>query len=169
MNRRSFVVTGIAALVSSPVAVRAQGLVICRQCGREAKPGETVCSHCGAALAKPHVAEAAAPVVTAPDKGAEVVRMALGVIEGSLRQARATEEKQPEVALWHFHNALALMRLIPAGKQPATVLGTTPPRTTVHISKPTSIPRCTASRAPPSCAIRSRCRTAPRSRKCCCA
>ena len=119
MNRRSFVMTGVAALVASPVAVRAQGLLICRQCGREAKPGEAVCSHCGAALPKPRVVVAAAPVVTTPDKGAEVTRLAGSVMAGSLRQAREEEEKQPEVALWYYRNALALMRLIPAGTQPA--------------------------------------------------
>ena len=121
MNRRSFVKAGVAALVTSPAAARAQGLVICRQCGREAKPGETVCSHCGAALAKPHAAEPAAPAVTTPDKGAEVIRMAIAVMTGSLRQARELEEKQPEVALFYYQNALALMRLIPAGTQHANV------------------------------------------------
>ena len=121
MNRRSFVVTGVAALVTAPGVVGAQSLVICRQCGREAKPGETVCSHCGAALPKPRVAEAAAPVVTAPDKGAEIIRRAAEVIAGSLRQARELEETQPDVALCYYQNALALVRLIPAGTQHANV------------------------------------------------
>ena len=43
------------------------------------------------------------------------------MIVGCLRQARELEEKQPEVALCYYQNALALMRLVPVGTQHANV------------------------------------------------
>lgn len=116
MNRRCFVLSGVAALVASPSGVRAQGLVICRQCGREAKPGETVCSHCGTALPKPHTEEKKTePQPPADNKNADVVQLAKSVTENSMRQARELEEKQPAVALCYFQNALGVMRLLPVG------------------------------------------------------
>lgn len=122
MNRRSFVVAGVAALVAGPAGVRSQGVVVCPKCGREAKPGETACSHCGAALPPPKAAAPAAePEAPKADKAAEVARLALVTVADSLRQARELEEKQPEVALGYYQNALALMRLAPEGKQPAGV------------------------------------------------
>ena len=114
MNRRSFVMRGMAALVVVPGVVRAQSLVICRQCGREAKLGETVCSHCGAALSKPSAAAAVVAEAPKTDAAAEVARLATAAVKDSLRQARELEEKQPEVALCYYQNALALMRLVPS-------------------------------------------------------
>lgn len=40
---------GLLALLCAGL-LRAQGLVICPSCGREARPGEAVCGHCGARL-----------------------------------------------------------------------------------------------------------------------
>lgn len=120
MNRRSFVMRGMAALVVAPVVVRAQSLVICRQCGHEAKPGETVCSHCGAALGKPQETVALTPAVPKADAAGDVVRLATAVVGDSLKQAREREENQPEVALCYYQNALALMRLVPSDAKHAS-------------------------------------------------
>ena len=104
------------------LALYAQGLMICRSCGREAKPGDAACGHCGAVLPKPQ-AEAPAAVPAAPEKdtAAEIGRGAAGVVEACVRQARELEARQPEVALAYYQNALALMRLVPAGTFPDTV------------------------------------------------
>ena len=42
---------GVSLLVAG--ALWAQGLVVCGKCGREARPGDTVCRHCQEALPKP--------------------------------------------------------------------------------------------------------------------
>lgn len=96
MNRRSFVVAGVAALVAGPAGVRAQGVVVCPKCGREAKPGEAACSHCGAALPPPKAAAPAAePEAPKTDKAAEVVRLALATVAELL--ARLLETPVPGV------------------------------------------------------------------------
>lgn len=100
----------------------AQGLVVCKSCGREAKPGATACEHCKAALPKPKAAETEAkPEVAVPDNAAEIGRGAAAEVEASVKQARELEKLQPEVALSYYQNALALMRLVPAGTYPANV------------------------------------------------
>ncbi len=101
----------------------AQGMVVCKACGREAKSGETVCSHCSAVLPKPQAAASAVekPAAPAIDKDAEVSRLAAAVVEDSVRQARELEKDHPEEALCYYQNALALMRLVPPGKYPASV------------------------------------------------
>ena len=122
MNKRWMV--AVAVSLAAAVVLRAQGLVVCKACGREAKPGETtVCAHCSAVLPKPQTGGAAAekPAAPAPDKAAEVERGAAEVAEDGVRQARELEKEQPEVALSYYQNALALMRLVPAGKFPASV------------------------------------------------
>lgn len=114
---------GVAA-VGFAVAVWAQGLVVCPACGRESKrPGAAACAHCSAALPKPKQdgAEKEKPAAQPADKEAEVGRAAAAVVEACVRQARETEEKQPDVALGYYQNALALMRLVPAGTYPASV------------------------------------------------
>jgi len=112
-----------ALAVAAVFTVWAQGLVICRGCGREAKPGATACAHCSAPLPKPRDSEEAvkAPVAPVPDAGAEVSRLATSVVEDCVRQARELEAKQPGVALCYYQNALALMRLAPADRYPASV------------------------------------------------
>lgn len=108
--------------------VWAQGLVICGKCGREAASGATVCAHCQAELPKPKVVvvpQAAAVVpattTTARTEGGEVGTLAATVVEDSVRQARELEAHQPEVALYYWQNALALMRLVPVGRFPESV------------------------------------------------
>jgi len=81
-----------------------------------------VCSHCKAELPKPK-ADAAerTPAAPAADKEADVGRAAAALVQASVKQARELEERQPEVALCYYQNALALMRLVPAGTYPASV------------------------------------------------
>jgi len=119
MNRRIWIVTALATLCAA--ALWAQGLVICKACGREAKPDAAVCAHCKAALPAPktEAPPAAQPAGNEPAK--EVGLAAAAVVEANVRQAREAEQKQPEVALSNYQNALALMRLVPAGTYPASV------------------------------------------------
>jgi hypothetical protein len=104
-------------------AVWAQGLIICKACGREAKPGAAMCAHCSAPLPVPRPSEEGVkkPVAVTEDRGAEAARLARAVVEGSLRQARDLENKQTAVALCYYQNALSLMRLLPSGSLPAGV------------------------------------------------
>ncbi len=108
------------------IALWAQGLVICSKCGRESSPGAVVCSHCKAELpqVKKADSEAATPVPpVANDSGQsrEVGVMAAEVVEHCVKQAREFEQRQPEVALCYYQNALALMRLVPVGRFPESV------------------------------------------------
>lgn len=122
MNKR-WMVTGVLSLAAAAV-LWAQGVVVCKSCGREAKPGDAVCAHCAAPLPKPQASGEAAPKPAAPavDKDAEVGRGAAEVVEECVRQARELEKgPQPAVALCYYQNALALMRLVPAGKFPESV------------------------------------------------
>ncbi|MDD4018451.1 MAG: hypothetical protein PHV28_10965 [Kiritimatiellae bacterium] len=109
------VCAGVALMVAS---AGAQELVICPACGREAKAGAAACGHCSAALpaAKGDGGKAAAPAAPAENNAAPVGRDAAAVVGACVRQARGLEEKQPEVALCYYQNALALMRLVsPSG------------------------------------------------------
>ena len=113
---------GVSLLVAG--ALWAQGLVVCGKCGREARPGDTVCRHCQEALPKPK-ADTPSPAVGQPaapaDDKSEAGRLAAGIVEANVRQARELEAKQPELALCYYQNAMALMRLVPAGTFPDTV------------------------------------------------
>lgn len=114
-------VWGMAVAAALALSVWADGLVVCRACGREAKPGEKVCSHCSSPLPQPKTADAAVsrPAEAVEDRGAAVARLARGVVEDSLRQARELESERPAVALSYYQNALALLRLIDPAKLPA--------------------------------------------------
>jgi hypothetical protein len=108
-------------LVTGALALWAQGVIVCGKCGREAKPGDVVCRHCQDALPKPKI-DAPPPAVepTVPvNVEAEAGRMAAILVEANVRQARDLEAKQPELSLCHYQNAMALMRLVPAGTFPA--------------------------------------------------
>mgnify|MGYP001351643000 FL=1 len=80
-------VWGMAVAAALALSVWADGLVVCRACGREAKPGEKVCSHCSSPLPQPKIADAAVsrPAEAVEDRGAAVARLARGVVEDSLR------------------------------------------------------------------------------------
>ncbi len=110
------VVGAVLALV-----VWAQDLVICRACGREVRPGAAACAHCSqpVALLKPAEPAAARPPDAEAEREAALARLAQSAVSGSLRQARELEKQQPAVALSYYHNALALLRLLPAGSLPA--------------------------------------------------
>jgi hypothetical protein len=109
----------VAALV---FAWAAWALTVCPKCGHEAGGGDTVCSHCNAALPKPSAeAPVAAPAAPENNTDAEVGRGAATVVEACVRKAREVEAKQPELALCYYQNALALMRLVPAGTFPDAV------------------------------------------------
>ena len=101
-------------------AVWAQGLIICKSCGREAKEGETVCSRCDTPLPLPRREEApaAAPAVNA---SAEVVKLAAAAVEGSYRLAKEAEAVSPGIAMCYYQNAIAIMRLLPPGHFPKEV------------------------------------------------
>ena len=118
MIKRTWVMVALAAVAA---VMWAQGLTICAACGREAKPGEAVCSHCQAALPKPRSAVDTKPAEPTADKDAEVGRQAAVVVESSVRLAREAEKQEPAVALCYYQNALALMRLVPADTFPASV------------------------------------------------
>ena len=108
-------------LVTGALALWAQGVIVCGKCGREAKPGDVVCRHCQDALPKPKI-DAPPPAVepTVPvNVEAEAGRMAAILVEANVRQARDLEAKQPELSLCYYQNAMALMRLVTAGKFPA--------------------------------------------------
>lgn len=101
-------------------AVWAQGLVVCKACGREAKPGDTACAHCSAPLPAPKAAaEVPKPAPAADGRAEAAARLARGVVESSLRQARELEARQPAVALSYYQNALALVRLLDPASLPA--------------------------------------------------
>lgn len=105
-------------------AVWAQALVVCRSCGREGEEGATVCAHCDAKLPPPRKKApepVAAPVAAAVDTDKEVAEGAAALVEANVRTAREQEGRQPAVALCYYQNALALMRLVPAGRFPASV------------------------------------------------
>ncbi|MDR2849855.1 MAG: hypothetical protein LBW77_04830, partial [Verrucomicrobiota bacterium] len=119
--KKGMLCVAAAWLAACVLTLQAQGLIICRACGREATPGDAVCSHCQAALPKPAEDKPAAPPPPPVDVEAEVGRGAAGVVEASVRQARELEAKQPEVALCYYQNALAWMRLVPPGTFPETV------------------------------------------------
>lgn len=122
-SRRAFVACGVCAGCAGLVGVPwawAQGLVICKSCGREAKDGETVCSRCGTALPPPRK-EAAPAQAAAVDASAEVVKMAAAAVEANYRLAREAEEAVPSVAQCYYQNAMAVMRLVPAGQLPKEV------------------------------------------------
>lgn len=113
-----------AAAVSFAVAVWAQNVVVCPACGRESKePGAPACAHCSAALPKPGQEGAKEEMPAAPEEDAEasIGRGAAAVVGACVRQARELEAKQPEVALFYYQNALALMRLVPAGTRSVDV------------------------------------------------
>ncbi len=111
-------------LVAGVLSLWAQGLIVCGRCGREAKAGDTVCRHCQAPLPEPrNDAPPAAESEVLPDAESDVRRMAAGRVEACVRQARDAEVKQPELALCYYQNALALMRLVPAGTFPDGVNG----------------------------------------------
>ena len=120
MNKR-WMLTVLASLAAA--VLWAQGVIVCKACGREAKSGEAVCSHCSAALPKPKTDGEAVekPAAPAVDRDVEAGRGGAAVVEDSVRQARELEAGQPEVAFSYYQNALALMRLVPAGKFPASV------------------------------------------------
>jgi len=107
------------AVVLCASAMWAQGLIICRSCGREAREGETACARCDTALPVPRqeAPPAAAPAV---DVSAEVVKLAAAAVEGNYRLAREAEVA-PAVALCYYQNAIAIMRLVPPGHFPREV------------------------------------------------
>lgn len=120
MNKRGWFAAALAAACAA--ALWAQGVIVCRACGREAKPGAAACAHCKAELPKPKAEVAAAqPAAPAADPGAEAGRAAAAAVEASVRQARELERRQPETALSYYQNALALMRLVPANTYPERV------------------------------------------------
>ncbi|MEI7901966.1 MAG: hypothetical protein WCK89_17070 [bacterium] len=121
MNTRWMVTMGLS--LAAAAVLWAQGLIVCKACGREAKSGETVCAHCSATLPKPQSGNEAAEKPAAPviDRDAEVGRGAYDVVVANVRQARELEMEQPGGALSYYQNALALMRLVPPGKFPASV------------------------------------------------
>lgn len=105
------------------LAVWAEGLVVCKACGREIKPGETVCAHCSTAVPAAKLAgdgEAIKPSAS-EDTRAVLARQAKAAMESSLRQARDLEGQHAAVALGYYQNALSLMRLSEASKLPAGV------------------------------------------------
>ena len=75
MNKRGWFAAALAAACAA--ALWAQGVIVCRACGREAKPGAAACAHCKAELPKPKAEVAAAqPAAPAADPGAEAGRAA---------------------------------------------------------------------------------------------
>ena len=122
-HQRISMFAAFAALTVMQVfTLLAQSIIVCRKCGKEDRAGGAECVHCQTELPKPYVAPKAEPPPPAPaateKTGAEAERGAVSVVEASVRQARELEAKQPEVALAYWQNALALMRLVPAGTWP---------------------------------------------------
>ena len=104
-------------------ALWAQGLIICKSCGREAKAGDTACSRCDTPLPQPRMA-VDAPAVAAPEGGvsAELMNLAAAAVESNYRLAKEVEAAgQPSVALPYYQNAMAIMRLLPPGHFPKEV------------------------------------------------
>ena len=93
----------------------AQGLIICPQCGREARGGETTCRHCRAALpvarppAPPKPAGTQPPPPPPPDF--ELARVLPGRVAADLAEAKRLLESEPGTALGYYQNAFALHRL----------------------------------------------------------
>ena len=117
MSRKYWVATALATVCAA--ALWAQGLVVCKACGKEAKPGATVCAHCSAQLPVQKAAEPAAaepPAEPAGAKDAEIGRAAAAVVEG--RGERVTpipaRDDLPGVLIWpgvHSSTAEAYGRL----------------------------------------------------------
>jgi len=112
-------IVAIMSMVVVSLTLFAQSLVICPSCGREAKGGEAVCSHCQKALpaapAKP--VSAAEPVVTKDPAAFEISPELADCAEAALktyfREGRLCEEKNPALAFMYFQNAIAVLQMVP--------------------------------------------------------
>ena len=121
-HRQISMLAALAALtVMHAFTLLAQGIIVCRKCGKEDRAGGAACVHCQTELPKRFEPKAEPPAPAAAEEvkaGAEAERGAVGVVEACVRQARELEPKQPDIALAYWQNALALMRLVPAGTWP---------------------------------------------------
>lgn len=95
----------------------AQGLVICPQCGREARGGETSCRHCRAGLPgrrppapAPRPADERPPAPR-PEPGHALARVLPGRVAADLAEAKRLLGTEPGTALGYYQNAFALHRL----------------------------------------------------------
>jgi len=104
------------------VAVYAQGLIICKSCGREAKPNETKCSRCSAELPKPKKEQPVSEELPAIDVADEISKMTAAAVQESFRLGRKAETNEhPAIAYWYYKNAMALTRLVPSERFPKEV------------------------------------------------
>jgi len=104
------------------LAVYAQGLIICKSCGREGKPNETKCSRCDAEMPKPKKEAAASeelPVMNAAD---EISKLTVSSVQESFLLGRQAETNaSPAIAYWYYKNAMALTRLVAGDRFPKEV------------------------------------------------
>jgi DnaJ-class molecular chaperone len=104
------------------LAVYAQGLIICKSCGREAKPGETNCSRCTSELPKPKKERPVGEDLPAIDVSDEISKLAVSAVQENFRLARKAETNEsPAIAYWYFKNAMAMTRLVPSDRLPKEV------------------------------------------------
>lgn len=103
-------------------ALYAQGLIICKSCGREAKPGETNCSRCNAELPKPKKEQPAGAELPEINVADEISKLTVATVKEHFQLARKAETNEsPAIAYWYYKNAMALTRLVPGEVFPKEV------------------------------------------------
>ena len=115
-----FPFSAVLLVVVLGIAVLADGLVICGSGGREAAPGDKVCSHCHAPL--PEAVAAVEPVAPKPlgTMEAPVAEIARKAAQNCvLAGRRQSQAGRPDVAKILYANALAIAGLDPSVLTPA--------------------------------------------------
>lgn len=101
--------------------VYAQGLIICKSCGKEAKSTETNCSRCNAELPKPKKEKPAGEELPAIDVSDEISKLTAAAVQDYFRLGRKAETNNAAMAYWCYKNAMALTRLVPGERFPKEV------------------------------------------------
>ena len=77
----------------------AQGLIICKSCGREGKTSETNCSRCNAELPKSKKTQAAGEELPAMNVADEISKLAVATVKEHFQLARTAETNEsPAIA-----------------------------------------------------------------------
>lgn len=109
-------------VICMALAVYAQGLIICKSCGREAKPNEKNCSRCNAELPKPKKETVASDELPAMNVADEISRLTVASVQESFRLGRLAETNEgPAIAYCYYKNAMAMTRLVAGDRFPKEV------------------------------------------------
>jgi hypothetical protein len=103
-------------------AVYAQGLIICKSCGREGKPTDMKCSRCNAEMPKPKKDQAVSDELPAIDVADEISKLTSAAVRENFRLGRKAETNEsPAIAYWYYKNAMAMTRLVSGERVPKEV------------------------------------------------